>query len=672
MSHTNNKIQKLSATITLIVVAFVPFASAIAAGPTLPVKPVVPVYTETSPLKPVLPSAPVAPVTTEPSAVKTTPVKATTNAQPAPVNTSNILLPSSADGAPLIAPTDNSTLQSNQISSMGSTKPVTSNSDTNISVNNDGKVNNGVNLNADSGGNTAGYNTGNGSVKSGDANVVLSILNMINTVFISPDGGHVSLLFDNVTGNLMGDYVIDPNTNEAYSLTGSRLTLGNDTTGAGSVNNAFVNLGKSTDVHALNSGNANNNINLATNTGGNSANYNTGNGDVGSGNANVALNLMNFMNSTFIATEAGLLGVLNIFGNFVGNLLLPKDLLSANNGASPTSLSVTNKNTGANSANNASVDVTNKLDVNADNVCDIANNIDLKGSTGNNTSNFNTGNGFVNTGNVKANVGVASTANQTVADDTVFYTIINVLGKWTGSNLLTNFFGALSVPNPSGNGETIIVQNNNIGANAKNNANVDISNKQGINLTNNASINNNIVLAANTGGNSSSYNTGNGKVTSGNVNVLANVFNVANMNVVAKKFVFFVINIFGDWKGDIADRGSKTVDTGHVGDPGDANGTTTTVKSFVVKSPVNFSNYRRAFVVAEALAAPAEVQTTEVLAASTDTPAFAISTETPMNPILKFLSNNLWNILILLGVTFLVTSAYLYNKQRRETQLGGM
>ena len=648
-----------------------------------------PSTTPSVPVAPVAPTAPnapssgrhdsnpvVTPTTSTPT--DTTTVTPTPDATATPdQTTANDTAGSSSDVSQSDGTTSDSNQQGNSDTGSSSTNTTNTNvgnnsssgSGTNIDNQNNANVGNTVNLDASSGNNSSSYNTGNGSVSSGDANVVLSILNLINTVFIAPTGGQIGLFLGNFLGSLIGDYVVDPASGEAYSLTGSRLDVGNSDTGAGSQNTAIVNAGDNTTINNTNNGVLDNNINLSANTGNNQSSYNTGNGQVTSGNANISLNLLNFLNSVFVARDSGLVGILNVFGDFIGNLVIPKSLAgSSDSSGQPLNVQVSNNTTGADSTNQANVNVDNSTNINNDNTSDIGNDVSITGSTGDNSAGYNTGNGNVSSGDVNEKLDVDNTANQSFVGDTFFYAIINVLGNWDGVNELSSLFNTIVLPNPNG-GETILVTNANTGANSENKASVDVMNNTDINNTNNFQINNNVDINANTGGNSSSYNTGNGSVTSGNVNVLANILNLSNISVVANKFAFFVINIFGDWKGDISDTASNKMDSLAAGETT----TTTTVSSgnktlstttsnvtgrTLFSSAVSGTNILTPIFVGDVLSATAPKIAADTVAADTTT------------PFTEFLQINVWNILIALGVLMLVSSLILYLRQRRLEEEG--
>ncbi|MBI2032738.1 MAG: hypothetical protein HYT09_03790 [Candidatus Levybacteria bacterium] len=90
------------------------------------------------------------------------------------------------------------------------------------------------------------------------------------------------------------------------------------------------------------------------------------------------------------------------------------------------------------------------------------------------------------------------------------------------------------------------------GSNSDNNASSNQIVNNTYNQMNTADINNNLVLDATTGGNSASGNTdGDAYIKTGDVNVLAQVLNIANTNLIGGDMWLVIINRAGQWIGQI-------------------------------------------------------------------------------------------------------------------------
>lgn len=160
----------------------------------------------------------------------------------------------------------------------------------------------------------------------------------------------------------------------------SAMESSNDTTGADSTNTASLKIEKSIDINNSDKTNIENNIDLDLNTGGNSASKNTGNGSVSTGD--IAAN---------IDTENTVTGSKVGIDNSVENV---------------STLISENRNTGANSENNAKATSTDRIKIVNNNNNKISNDLSLDLSTGNNSADKNTGNGEINTGNIDVGINI--------------------------------------------------------------------------------------------------------------------------------------------------------------------------------------------------------------------------------------------------------------------------
>jgi hypothetical protein len=101
-----------------------------------------------------------------------------------------------------------------------------------------------------------------------------------------------------------------------------------------------------------------------------------------------------------------------------------------------------------------------------------------------------------------------------------------------------------------GGGST--ASNTNNGAGSNNNASNNTSNTNTTDQFNNANIDNNLVLNGETGDNDTNYNTnGDSNVDTGDVNLVANVLNIANTNISDGTMWLVIVNEAGKWVGRI-------------------------------------------------------------------------------------------------------------------------
>src|SRR3989338_10863063 len=243
----------------------------------------------------------------------------------------------------------------------------------------------------------------------------------------------------------------------------------------------------------------------------------------------------------------------------LGNILLPPESNTTSNVTAPAILTA-NTNTGALSDNVATFQSDSNTNIENSNTANITSNLETMANTGDNTSSFNTGGGLISTGKTDVSVSNTTIANKNDVNDegTVWMIIVNEAGKWVGhiigapygSNYASNSLGATqtTVNNIPYYTDTF---NTSTGADSQNNATYSQTDNTTVTNTNEAAITNNITANADTGSNKASSNTGAGIIDTGNAKVALNLVNVANTNVTAKKFIAVIVNVLGEFLGNI-------------------------------------------------------------------------------------------------------------------------
>lgn len=413
-------------------------------------------------------------------------------------------------------------------------------------------IENNVNLQSISGNNTSSGNVGNTEITTGEANLGITVLTSANTNLSG-----VSVAEFNIDDNHVGDIVLafPPNNNLE-----PQKTLSNTGNGSDSNNSASFDSSASSTVVQNNFSDVENNLTFVVNSGDNETNNNTGgNSEIKTGDSNIAANVVSFLNNNFISsTPQSLFGVVNIFGNLVGDIILPDIAPQIN---------IKNSDNGANSNNDSSVNINNSQLITQSNTANINNDINIEVTTGANSADDNTyqlgQDGKINSGKASADVNVVNIANQNLINDAWWVVLVNRSGQWIGKilgNEKNNYAaspGTEFVLDESGN--VVAVNNNNNGQNSSNNSSFSSNNNSDVNQTNTANLTNNIAIVANTGGNSASRNTsGESSVKTGDANVVLNVFNFVNNNFVGGKFVFALVNVFGNWVGNVVPPGYES------------------------------------------------------------------------------------------------------------------
>jgi hypothetical protein len=392
--------------------------------------------------------------------------------------------------------------------------------------------------------NSASENTGNASATTGNAGVGVQQVTADN---LTTAGSYGEIEHDTSAGSHAGDYVLsfDPEVEGAALAESFRST--NSVTGSGSENTADVTGTRETRVEVQNDGTIANTLDSSAITGENTVNQNTGNATVVTGDANVAATLINFLNAN-VVDGALWLAVADIFGDLNGNVVIPEDVVAyLTRRQRELSLEAANDTTGSQSTNTLDVDVTDEDTTTLRNTARVQNDVAIDAVTGQNAATQNTGGSTIATGNVQATTNTVTLANMNVVDGNLGVIIVNALNKW-----LAFLLGADGSWTPIEHDySTIEAENRSTGSDSTNTTNVDVTNRSTTDIQNDATVTNSLNLAAITGRNTANQNTGNASIATGDAHVNATVVNVVNTNVVRGSFFVAVVNVFGNWLGDL-------------------------------------------------------------------------------------------------------------------------
>ena len=225
-------------------------------------------------------------------------------------------------------------------------------------------------------------------------------------------------------------------------------------------------------------------------------------------------------------------------------------------GAGAVGASIINDGNGTNSNNNGSATIVNNNTTGQDNNASVNNNLNQATVTGNNTASNNVGDTTITTGDANTTGTIVTAVNTNVAGAMV--SEFNINDDHIGDIVLD--FAANCIAGCDGG--SLLTQNSGNGSDSDNTADLDITNNNNTFQNNDATIGNDLVLAADSGDNTASANTGGDtKIETGDANVAANVLTFANNNL-AGNVVYGVINIFGDLIGDIIFPESELNSTG--------------------------------------------------------------------------------------------------------------
>ncbi|MBI4415296.1 MAG: DUF11 domain-containing protein [Candidatus Kerfeldbacteria bacterium] len=334
-------------------------------------------------------------------------------------------------------------------------------------------------------------------ITTGDANVSTAVVNSVNTNFT---GSNFGGMVRNITDTFLG-------TIDLYEAM-LQLFDGNDMSGF---------LPMDINVNNTSRGSIANTIDVSAATGNNIANnnlinpetgfpdYQGGNrrADIVTGDINVATSVVNLLNTNIIGSN-WLLSTINIFGDFVGDIILPGEgVFESLFGDTAHSLSVQNENTAG-----------------------ILNSIKVNGVTGENSTALNRDGYSIATGVINQQTSVYTQANTNIVDANFYSFTPHVFGNWLGQeiNPYASYLGRGQTDDPS--------------------SDLEVRNTNDANITNTLNIN------ATTGNNAAVGNRFSNIVT-GDVNVATNLINVANTNLVGSNWFLGNLNLFGNWRGNI-------------------------------------------------------------------------------------------------------------------------
>ncbi len=398
----------------------------------------------------------------------------------------------------------------------------------------DASISNHVNSDARSGDASVAGNTFGGSALTGDAAAMAYIINLLQSSTSFMNGSPITTFSADIKDNWMGDLLIDPGVLSA--LQPATTTDGTDVA-----------------IHVDQNGRIDNNITLNAVSGGAKVEGNTSAGDATSGNAAAVANVVNMMNSA-INSGNSFMGMLNIYGNLDGDILLPQgviDTLLASNATAPPT---TQLSTGNIENSEVLAQFNDKQAIN--------NNINTTASSGDATVDHNTIGGSAQTGTASTNVTVLNMTGKQIVGANSLLVFVNVLGKWVGV-IMDAPTGTTSAALGGG-----ITQNTSAVS-----ANIRADGDQ--------QINNDINVGARTGDADVTDNTRAGDAKTGDAKAGANIANIMNSSLnLSNWFGVLFINVFGSWNGSF---GKDTSAGGLAAQPGVQTAAATTGGSDNVK-----------------------------------------------------------------------------------------
>ncbi len=281
-----------------------------------------------------------------------------------------------------------------------------------------------------------------------------------------------------------------------------------------------------------NNGEIENNIIIEANTGSNLVGSTASSSAVNTGDINIINDVLNIANVN-ISGDEWFFAVVNIFGSLEGDILLPgiDDEVATSSGTS-TELSI-EEIFEMNGEESSEVVITNTSDA------EVLNNINIDANTGSNTSSTTA---EILTGDVNVESHIFNLVNYNIVGDTWKFAKVNVFGNWEG------FIHGL----PEGYGyyedeEGITIYNDFL----DNPIYYEEYSLLMVENENKATTTNNIEIKADTGNNSILHSEDGGVVSTGHINIRNSLVNFINSNFIGNNWEFSMINVFGEWIGNL-------------------------------------------------------------------------------------------------------------------------
>lgn len=386
--------------------------------------------------------------------------------------------------------------------------------DVSVEVTNDNEavIENDVEGEANTGGNSVCGNDNHALIDTGDAEAVANISNVANTNVV---GSNFWFYLSNFFGDLMGDVHFDGFWGDGQNYDSCGL----------------IDCVNPLEVSNNNQGSITNNVELYALTGNNSADGNYGHSFINTGRARAMVNVSNFLNTNIVGSD-WLMSVFNSFGNWQGNLVFP--------GTEAVDEII-----------NGDEAEGNQVLVSNDNEAVVENNVEVIADTGSNSADGNWGGALIETGQAEAEANISTMANTNIFGSNWLMVAVKVFGQWDGEIFKSSLPEGVSwLRTPDG----VILFNDDWDESSEGWFEEDEEEITSLEMNNNnfGEIINNLEVVASSGNNSASGNGGSGEINTGDASAIANIANFVNTNIIGQNWLMGLINIFGDWQGNLS------------------------------------------------------------------------------------------------------------------------
>lgn len=267
-----------------------------------------------------------------------------------------------------------------------------------------------------------------------------------------------------------------------------------------------------------------NTVSADADTGANTVTGAKGDAAIDTGDALAMAALVNLVNINLVG-ENGLFSVINNFGEWIGDIVLPGDGLLSVPGSASTLRTTENSN-----------------------VLELTETVSASASTGGNTVEGTGGAATIDTGDALAFARSETLTNMNFVGNAWVYFLFNNFGVWVGQVIDGDEVVGDSYSYALGDDtETDDAEEDGNGECTE----PDCTDIVAVSNVNTAVIRNTVVADASTGGNAITDAEGAASIATGGATAVAGVFNLANVNIVGSDWLFGVFNNFGTWRGNL-------------------------------------------------------------------------------------------------------------------------
>lgn len=375
-----------------------------------------------------------------------------------------------------------------------------------VSNDNTASTTNDIGLGGNTGDNTI-EESGDSVIDTGDVGIINIVINYINNNFFGEGKEFFVDIFNHVMDTIdLSGYYDDSQAESGgeCEILNCEVTVNNDNEAV--LNNAVV---------------------IDANTGANLIASSSGESYIETGDIDIVSDVLNIANLN-VTGEGWFFAVVNIFGTLEGDVILP----GIDEGTDEGTLVVDPE----------SIESSSRLIVTNSNMADVLNNININASTGDNTI-ASSGEAVILTGDVNVESNTFNLINYNLTGNSWKFAKVNVFGDWEGFiHGLPEGYGYYD------DGTTITIYSDflNDPAFYAAYAQMVVDNKNLATTTNDVEIN------ANTGGNNILHGGGGATIQTGDINVQSNVVNFINNNFTGNDWEFSMVNVFGEWQGNLA------------------------------------------------------------------------------------------------------------------------